>query len=495
MHPRPRAHWNPAQVRAIDSFTINELSIPGYELMRRAAQAALNALRRRWPAARHIGVICGGGNNAGDGYVLARLARAAGLAVETAALVDPVRLSGDAHRAHADWVQSGGTSIAWRELLGKRPDVLVDALLGTGATRGLTGEFAEMATAVNASRGAVMALDLPSGLDARTGQILGAKRCVRADLTVTFIADKPGLWLGAGPDQVGELVVDDLDLVRWPDDLGPPAIDEWPMAEFARALAARARGANKGRYGHVLVIGGHTGMPGAVLLSATAALRSGAGLVSVATAHEHAAVLAAARPELMIHGVESASEAQSLIDRADVIAIGPGLGRDAWSQGLWSAALAASKPLVVDADALNLLAQTPQHRDDWILTPHPGEAGRLLGSDAASVQADRLGAAGQLQQRFGGTVVLKGAGSLVAAPGGAVALCNRGNPGMAAPGMGDTLTGIAAALVGQTGDQSIAARTAVMVHAMAGDRAAEKGERGMIASDLIECLRACLNPH
>lgn len=483
--------WKSAQVRAIDAFAIDTLRISGYELMNRAAVASLTELRRRWPAARRILVVCGSGNNAGDGYVLARLAVAAGLDVWVGAVSDPAALLGDAARAFAAWQSRGGTTRPWREALTDEADVVVDALLGIGASRALEGEFADAVARINDSRRPVLALDIPSGLNADSGEVLGS--AVRADCTVTFIAHKAGLWLADGPDHCGDLILSDLALERWPDDLGSSVVAASRPEEIRAALPARSRGSNKGRFGHVLIVGGGPGMSGAARLCGEAALRVGAGLVSIATAPDHAAQLAAAIPELMVSAVGDAADLMPLLQRADVVAIGPGLGQSAWARGIWSCAMAGGVPLIVDADALNLLAAHPEKRDDWVLTPHPGEAGRLLEIPTALVQSDRLGAVSNLRERYGGTVVLKGAGSLVASAAG-TRICLQGNPGMAAAGMGDVLTGVIAGIQGQVRDLALAAHIGVLVHALAGDRAALRGQRGLIASDVIAELRGCVNP-
>jgi len=243
----------------------------------------------------------------------------------------------------------------------------------------------------------------------------------------------------------------------------------------------------------VLVVGGNMGMSGAARLAGSAALRAGAGLVSLATRPEHAAALTAARPELMCHGVLTAADLRPLLRSADVVAVGPGLGRDRWATQLLGAILDSGRPLVVDADALNLLALDPACRDDWVLTPHPGEAARLLGTDTAALQADRLAAVEQLQERFGGAVVLKGAGSLVADGVDPLALCSEGNPGMAVGGFGDLLTGIVAALHAQGLNAGQAARAGVLLHARAADVAAADGERGLLPSDVLGPLRRLVN--
>lgn len=465
--------------------------------MQRAAGAALAILRERWPVAARIAVICGGGNNAGDGFVLARLARAAGLQVLVACVTDPQSLRGDAARAYADW-QAGGNALSPVFAALNGADVVVDALLGIGVDRDLAGDFAAAVEMINApalenpSKRRVLALDIPSGLDADSGEVHGV--AVRADVTVSFIAGKPGLWLGQGPEFCGVPIITDLGLTQWPDAVHTPVLEPITQTELESALPRRNRGANKGRYGHVLVVGGGLGMLGAARICAEAALRSGAGLVSVATRPEHAAALAAGLPEVMARGVTDAAQLRPLLEAASVIAVGPGLGRDEWGQALWSAVAASDKPLVVDADALNLLALAPRRRSDWILTPHPGEAGRLLGISTAEVQAKRMDAVVGLTAKFGGTAVLKGAGTLVAAEHSAIRICTAGNPGMAIGGMGDALTGVIAGLRAQLKDSEQAARLGVFAHATAGDRAARNLERGMLAGDLIGELRACLNP-
>ncbi len=254
----------------------------------------------------------------------------------------------------------------------------------------------------------------------------------------------------------------------------------------------RPRASHKGDYGHVLVVGGDHGLAGAARLAGEAAARTGSGLVSVATRLAHAVIMTAACPELMCHGVECARDLRPLLQRASVVAIGPGLGQSAWAREVLAAVLQTRLPLVVDADALNLLAQDPIQRDHWILTPHPGEAARLLSITTEQIQAHRPHAAQALQQRYGGVCVLKGMGSLVCTSE-SIAICEVGNPGMASGGMGDILTGIIAGLLAQGLRLADAACAGVYIHAKAGDRAAQKGERGLLASDLMPHLREIVN--
>ena len=481
------------QVRAIDREAIARLGIPAFELMHRAAAAALAHLRQRWPAARRLLVACGSGNNGGDGFVLARLAQEAGLHAQVVQAEAGAGATPEAQSARAGWLaESGAASVFTGEL--PSAELVVDALLGVGLHSAPRSAQAALIRAINQHPAPVLALDVPSGIDADSGHAPG--ECVAAEATLAFIVDKRGLHTGDACDAVGALAVARLGV--------PPEVvaRQSPVAHaIARDhLAAvlpprRRRGAHKGAFGHVLVVGGDHGMGGAASLAAQAAARCGAGLVSVATRERHVAALLAARPELMLHAVDAAGALDPLLERATVVAIGPGLGRDHWGRALLARVLGAGRPLVLDADALNLLAEAPASLPaGCVITPHPGEAARLLGSDVASVQRDRFAAAAALAGRFGAAVVLKGAGSLVAAPGAVPAVVAAGNPGMASGGMGDVLTGVVAALRAQGLGAFEAARAGALLHAAAGDLAAGTRERGLLAGDLLDAVRSLANP-
>ena len=491
MEHLPANIYSVAAVRETDRTTIEDHGVPGYTLMTRAGEAAVAAARERFPAAQRWQVVCGAGNNGGDGYVVARLAAQHGIAVSVISLVDPEKLGGDAAKAFADFAAGGGVVVPWSGALDGEADLLFDGMLGSGLERDVGGEFASAVTAINEHPAPVVALDIPTGIHGDSGQVLGC--AVRADLTITFVGLKSGLFLDEAPGYCGELRFAGLEI---PDEYrdGIDAlyrrIDD---AMLAAALPRRLRAGHKGDFGHVLVIGGDEGMPGAVRLAGESALRTGAGLVSIATHPSHASMLVASRPELMPHGIASAADLDPLLERADVIAFGPGLGRSGWAQELYERVAGLDLPAVWDADALNLLAERPAQSAQRVITPHPGEAGRLLGITTQEVQADRQTALARLQEKYGGTVVLKGAGSLVTAEP-VPYLCTAGNPGMGSAGMGDVLTGVIAALIGQGLDIATAAAVGVEVHARAGDRAAAVGERGLIASDLCGELRAVLNP-
>ncbi len=478
--------------RALDRRAVETFGFGADDLMRRAGAAAWRVLRDRWPDAHRIGIACGPGNNGGDGYVLALLARDSGREAVVVALPDGASRSDPARALHAQWLAQGGSVRAFDGAL-PVVDLWVDALFGIGLARAPDGAAALLIEAINASRRPVFALDVPSGVDADSGRAPGA--AVRADCTLQFIVAKRGLHTGAARALAGEVLLDALELSS-----GLLA-SEAHHAELLRAdalagwLPRRARGAHKGDFGHVLCVGGDHGTGGAVVLCAESALRSGAGLVSVATRAPHVAALLAARPEAMAHAVEESADFAPLLQRASVVAIGPGLGQGEWGRALYAAALGSGKSLVIDADALNLLAQHPQPLRDAVLTPHPGEAARLLGVSTDAIQCDRYGAAQALADRYAAVVVLKGAGSVVAAPDQIPVVIDAGNPGMASGGMGDVLTGVIAALRAQGLPAFDAAACGALLHAAAGDLATRhRGERGLLASDLFPHLTRLANP-
>ena len=483
--------YTAAQVRELDRLAIEVAGIPGYTLMSRAGAACWEALRARWPHARSLLVLCGAGNNGGDGFVVARLALAANWPVQVLQLGESGRLQGDALTAQADFVAAGGQVSPFTAAASLDADIIVDAMLGTGVDRPLAGDWALAVERVNQSGLPVLAVDLPTGLQADTGAVSGAT--VHADMTVTFIGRKAGLYTGVGPDYAGATKFADLDVPEAVYQQVPPAAQLARQVALGPLAGLRVRTAHKGQHGRVLVIGGGEGMAGAARLAGEAALRSGAGLVSLATHPDHAAFVGAACPELICHAVVTAAELRRLIQSASVLLVGPGLGRSSWAQTLLAAVLEASQPLVIDADALNLLASAPARRVHQVLTPHPGEAARLLHQDTAIIQRDRFAAAQAISQTYGGTTVLKGAGTVIHADDKLPVVCGAGNPGMATAGMGDVLAGVIAALIAQGMDTHEAAVAGVCAHACAGDAAAVRGERGMLARDVITELRGVLN--
>jgi NAD(P)H-hydrate epimerase len=439
--------YSQQEIRVLEKLAIAH-GINGQELMNRAGHAAFMLLQDIYPEAKAILVLCGGGNNGGDGYVLARLAHKAGLEVFVRAVGDVKKLKDEALLAYKACKDAGLAVKPWDFDEAMAVDLVVDALIGIGIKGKLKPEVQEVIEAINDTDVPVLAIDVPSGLMADTGDIAGT--AMSAEHTITFLGMKRGMLTGMGPEFTGLLFCHDLNL---PPDLfeqiGHSAVAV--NAEvFQGCLGGRPRFSNKKHMGHVLVVGGGPGMSGAAKLAALGAARIGAGLISVATHPEHAALLNLDQPELMCHGVKSVTQLKPLLEKATVVAIGPGLGQSDWAKRLLKAVLASKLPVVVDADALNILSASKkiEKRKNWVLTPHPGEAARMLACTHNKIQKDRFAALRSLQKKFGGTVVLKGCGTLIASnleP----LLCHAGNPGMASGGMGDLLTGIIAGLIAQ----------------------------------------------
>ena len=456
--------------------------------MQKAGRAVFAHISERWPKFKRILILAGDGNNAGDGYVIAKLALDAGYQTHVISLSQPGLLKGDALSCFNAYQQAGG-KISVGDMQSTGPvDLIVDALFGIGLNRALSESHQAVIAWANQANVIRVAVDIPSGIAADTGAVLGGQ-AFKADLTVSFIAGKPGLYTDDAVNYTGEIVIADLDLR--PELLAVTQAEHFLLGKLP--LAPRTRNAHKAHFGHVLLLGGNQGYTGAIVLAAEAALRSGAGLVSVATRASHSHLLAIARPEIMSHAVEDAAQLWPLLEKASVVVIGPGLGQDQWAQGLLQLIRTTDKPCVWDADALNWLAEHPYPMDNVIFTPHPGEAARLLNCTTADIAKDRFAAVLALQSAYGGIWILKGAGSLMS-DGRQVWISTTGNPGMASGGMGDVLAGLCGSLLAQGLSLLQAAQLAVYVHGEAADLSAElDGERGMLASDLIANLRVCLN--
>lgn len=489
--PTAQDLYDAAATRALEHYAVAQLGITGRTLMERAGAAVFADLRQHWPAARCITIVCGAGNNGGDGYVVARLAAAAGLQPRVVMLNGEARLRGDGASAYRALRAAGITptdNAAWFE----GAELVVDAVLGTGLERTVEGVYAEAIARINKCGLPILSVDVPSGINASTGLCHGT--AVRADATLSLVTMKQGLVTGDAPAYTGALRWHDIGLPPTVYTAVPATAVAIAHADLQGLFGLRPRNAHKGHHGHVLVIGGAPGFGGAGRMAAEAAARVGAGLVSLATHPSHAATLTTERPEIMCHGVANEADLAPLLARATVVAIGPGLGSSPWAQKLWAAMRDCEQVQVVDADGLNLLAADPERRAARILTPHPGEAARLAGVTTQAINADRFAAAAALCQRFGGVVLLKGAGTVVASENELPVVVRDGNPGMASGGMGDVLTGVIAGLLAQGMAPRVAAAAGACVHAHAADRAAAAGERGLLAGDLMTVLRAVVNP-
>lgn len=504
----PQQVYRPEQVREFEAEAAERAGIDLWELMQRAGAAAWEALQAELGQQAAITVLCGRGNNGGDGYVLASLAKQAGYSVRVCASGFPH--SNDARRALQLWLDVDGEVEALPDWQDGETDWLVDALLGTGVQNDVHGELLDCIASVNESALPVLAIDVPSGLHADTGEVLGV--AIHASLTVTFVGMKRGLLTGQAADYVGHLYFSDLGIQREFRLLTEPAAWLLQSEQLQHDLKPRPRVSHKGDFGHVLVIGGSRGYAGAAQMAGLSALRVGAGEVSV-ICEPGQELLIGQQPELMVIGAHANDEvSERLLDQATVIAIGPGLGQGDWASGWWQRFCQRSVErdivAVVDADALNLMAiyngdSSMQPAEGMIYTPHPGEAARLLAASTADIQRNRWLAVETLAEQLQGTVVLKGAGSLVAGPDSdVVAVCTHGNAAMATAGMGDVLTGVIAGLAAQRQQANLPRSLThltglgVLLHACAGDAAARQTlatnrqplARGLLATDLIAFL-------
>ena len=503
------------EMRAVDRATIAQRRVPGIVLMETAARAVTDSLLARVPnlPTERVLVLCGKGNNGGDGLAVARqlLLHEPRLQLRTALLADPASLAPD---PAANWAMLAGqdhqadvvpNESSWEALLGEVSDstVIVDAILGTGVRGAPRGLIARVIADVNAGfRGAkVVAVDMPSGLGSDSGALLG--ECMRADWTVTFTAPKIGQVLAPACERVGHLTVARIGTAESVlGDLPGPRLLLAERADARPFTTPRDPSGHKGTYGHVLAVGGSRSKPGAILMTGKAALQAGAGLSTVATASSAAEALLATAPELMLEPTGELPDGTLGPEQFDaawfagksVVAIGPGLGASTASAALVRRIAAACPlPLVIDADGLAAVTPDLLRRRDapTVLTPHPGEMGRLIGTDAAEVQRDRVRAAREFAANSGAYVVLKGNRTLTASPDGDVIVNPTGTPGMATAGSGDVLTGMIAAFLAQFPERPVrdTVAAAVYLHGRAGElAAAERGEQSMVATDISHHL-------
>jgi NAD(P)H-hydrate epimerase len=502
-------------MREADRRTIEDAGIPSITLMEHAGRQVAAAMATAFPdlTSLRVAVVSGRGNNGGDGFVVARVLRERGVDVSVVLIGRAADLTGDARTNFGRLgvaAREAPDEAAWRQASAGvlAADVIVDALVGTGLTAPLTGVMAAVVRDINAAGRRVVAIDLPSGLFADRSDIPGD--AIAAALTVTLAAPKLPLVQPPAQALTGRLVVADIGIPRSViDTLDGPRVEVLTRDAMAALVGQRRRDAHKGDYGHILVVAGSTGKTGAASLTAMAALRSGAGLVTVATPASCASVVAALGREYMTLGLEeggagdlaAGAVTQVLEFDADVLAIGPGLGRSPGVRALVRSLVERSpRPLVLDADALHAFAGDSgplgaRTGPSAILTPHPGEMAALTGLPIAEVQARRLDVARDFARANHVVVVLKGAWTVIAMPDGRAFINSTGNPGMATAGTGDVLTGAVAAWVAQVADAGAACSLAVYLHGLAGDlAAAEHGEVGLVAGDVLDRLgRAALD--
>ncbi len=498
--------YNKSTIALLDQSMIKHHVPSSYDLMTRASQSVLDVILERFSGRSRMLIFCGQGNNAGDGYVLARLATKKQFMVIVISLVAMENLSGDALTAYQDWEKIGKIKFcavdnSFIDELINQSDIIIDAILGTGLDRPLSSSWSNIISKINRREAdiPVLAIDIPSGLDADTGNIWGDT--IKADMSITFIGKKQGMYTAMARNYCGEIIFKSLAV---PDSLYQQYATSAKLLSWhhlQQQITSRLVSSHKGHFGKLLIIGGNISMPGAVLLAGQSALRSGVGLVKILTHSENVLAVQSNHPELMVHGVSEHNMDKfyldCLLNWADTIAIGPGLGTDNWAKSLFETTLdnlmnRSHIPLVMDADALNLLAAGRNLKHTKLLiTPHPGEAARLLDTDIDQIEQNRYNSIKKLQTKYEAIVVLKGAGTLISDQL-EISVCPYGNAAMATAGMGDCLTGILSALIAQGYAMDSATRIAVCLHAKAADLAAEKGQNGMIASDILPYIRQLL---
>jgi len=496
------ALYSAAQCREIDRLAMQQLQLEGLQLMQRAADSALSMLAQYWPEAQHLSVYCGPGNNGGDGYLLAVKAHQLGYKVQLWVVLPPAselaKATYSIAREQGLVILSGADHAAGEG--DARTDVVVDAIFGHGLTRPVEGGVAERIECLNQSGKPILALDIPSGINSDTGAVMGV--AIDATASCSFIVPKLGMFTAAGVDHSGVIEQISLGVPSSVYAAMAPACEVITASVLRNLLPVPPASSHKGNFGHVAIVGGQTGMVGAAILAALGAARSGSGRVTVLSSIDHIHLIQNANPVLMSWGIEVDARVD-LPDSVTAVALGPGLGsrsagdadqhQSNWSESVFEACLRQTEskrlPLLLDADALTLLAASPRKNSHWVLTPHPKEAATLLDTSVAEIQANRPAACSRIAQQYGGICVLKGKGSLISDGGQRQAICIDGNWGMATAGSGDVLSGIITAFLAMGMDAYDAARLGVGVHARAGDAAANGlARRSMLATDIIASL-------
>ena len=498
--------YTASETRKIDNLAIKEKGISGYSLMQMAAEFTLDVILREFSPVEELIIFCSKGKNSGDGFLLGSFAKEFGLEVTIVMSNTSNVLKGVSRKAFEEMKDAKVKIISTKsveKLKVSNKAVIVDALIGTGLKGNLRKNIKESILALNklGVKLPVLSLDIPSGVNPDTGD--ADDIAVYADITATFVAQKRGCFTSFGKKFSGEIIYSDLEI---PKNLFSKITSTSYVVDYEDSISKvvyREQDAHKGHFGNVLIVGGDRGLGGAGLLSSRAAVYPGAGLTSLVTRPEHVSASLVSCPEVMVKGVDSGQDIEEHLVKPDVIAIGPGLGQSAWSEQMiqrvfWEAEK-RDVSVIMDADALNLLTKLKLSSDlpkRLILTPHPGEAARLLNTSVAVIESNRFSAAAKIQKKFNATVVLKGSGTVICHKSGGTqkwGICDSGNPGMATGGMGDVLTGIIAGLLAQGLTLKEAAEAGVDLHAKAADQASlEFGEAGLTSSDVINELKYLL---
>lgn len=483
--------YSTEQIREIEHIAIHQDGIAGHDLMRQAGESAFKAMCEHFPEVKKIIVVTGAGNNAGDGFVLAQQALNAGFVCHVMCLSPAESLPTDAAKAQQDYFSHEKSHEISQQNDLSDYDLVIDAILGIGLKRPVDGLFADVIERINTCKSAVMSLDVPSGLQADNGTVMA--HAVKADFCLTFIGLKSGLLTARARDHIHHLALAPLE-IRSADSGKVPGVGSTiPDSIRSQLLPCRKATAYKGNFGHVLVIGGNRGYPNAARLAGEAAVRTGAGLVSIITHPDSVTAVAAGCASLMVTGSNDTCMLNELLKKVTTIIIGPGLGRDDWAKKMFARVIGCQLPTIIDADALHWLSQNPGRHPNAVLTPHPGEAARLLSCASVDIESDRLSAAMAINEQYQGVTVLKGAGTIVC-HNQQLHFCLGGNVSLASGGTGDVLSGIIAGLVAQGISLADAAICGVQIQAKASELSSTGGTRGILASDLFSHLHALVNP-
>jgi len=486
--------------KKIDRLAIKQKNISSFSLMEMAAKSAFFCLIREWPEAKEMVVFCGRGNNGGDGYLLASIAKERGLKVTVVNVGNQKRISPQVIKTKKIIKNKKIRSVSFKNFKPiKNKAIFVDALIGTGLKGNVRKEFQEVINFINKKDNKTLSLDLPSGICSDTGNTMGAS--VKADITVSFIVAKKGCFTSDGRSASGSLHLERLGIKNMNNQVNNNC-STLSTNKSLKKITNRESNSHKGDFGHLLIVGGNLGYGGAAILASKAAAHSGCGLVSLATRKEHISASLLSCPEVMANAVNSGQDLDALVKLPDSIVIGPGLGKDAWAEQMLQVCLREANKrklnLVIDADGLNLISKLKIKlpKNNLVITPHPGEAARLLKKEIKAVQENRFESIRLLQKKFNCVSILKGSGTLICYKDSSVQktkVCEYGNPGMARGGMGDVLSGIIGSFLAQGLNTKEATCLAVNLHSMSADLCSlEKGELGMMPSHLIENLQIFL---
>lgn len=488
----PACIYTIEQIRSIEQSAMQKFLISEIELMEKAGADAFEIFETVISSKINlkIAVFCGPGNNGGDGFIFARLAAQKACNVCIYLVGDFNRQTQTAKLALQRCKLAELNIEPYQNQDLKDFDFIIDAILGIGYSGSLRPPYKNVIECLNQQMIPIVSLDCPSGLDMKTGKV--EENAIKASHTITFIGLKPGFFLADALEYYGKLYLSDLQLPEKCFNNESVKLQYLRYEDFKALMTPRPKNSHKFMFGHVLVIGGDYGFAGAALLSAKAALHSGAGLVSVATRPEHVQAFIANQPEIMCHGISDAIQLDVLMEKATVIILGPGLGQSGWAKELLNRVLSIKKPKVIDADALNLIAQLPQKNIDFqdaIFTPHPGEAGRLLEKNSEFIQKDRVNALEELYARYHCVTVLKGAYTLIRGDSRHYYVSPFANPAMASAGMGDVLSGVIAAFIAQKQTSLNAAILGVIVHGMAAELLVTENAHPFIATEVIHKIK------